>query len=1128
MKPKSIFIFIFLIHSIFSTLILAGQSAPDDISSKNSSKNSIIELRWSAKEVKDISNILSGKVFLYNDASERRFKEQAPNANIIHLATHAIIDDQAPLYSKLFFSNTKDSSEDGYLHTYELYNMNLNTSLAVLSACNTGTGKLVRGEGMMSLARSFMYAGCPNVIFTLWPVDDKSTASIMKHFYQEIIHGVNKDEALRNAKLTFLQNADEVKSNPYYWAGFIMVGDSKPVQLISETNKLLWFLIPLLLFILIILFRNRIFFRRNKAMILFSILILPFFIIFFYLYQQDTASQKKVKKIDTHTEISSKYFFKAEKLQNEAQFDSSIFYFEQAGAIFKQLNNWIEYINCVNNIGENLRRKGEHEKALTYLQTALDTALQKFDENHPVIAKLYNTFGDVYRKKGDIETAFDYFQKSLIILQKKPNDAPLEFARSYHGMGVIYYYKGDYDKAIDLHKKSLSIRREILGEHHPLIADNYVNLGINFSKKGNYERAVEYYHKALSTRIKELGENHPDIANSYLNLGVVYLEMGDYENALKNYNKALQITQQTLGNNHPSIAGNYLNIGLIFDKKGDYDKALEYYYKSLSMTIKIFGDDHPLVAENYNNIGIIYKKMAAYERALEFYNKALSAYFKRVGQNHPDVIKTYLNIANVYSLKNNNDNAIEFYQKALSIVYKIFGDVHPLLAIIYNNLGIVNLTQGNFEKAFEFFQEGLLIAQEVFGEKHPLLAELYQQIGEAYSNQQNYEKALEYFQKAIIALISDFENHNIYMNPELKNISEETRLLSVLALKASAFKKLYLTKTNEIQDIRFAMSTYELALLLIDNISKCYKAENSKLFLKERVHGIYSQAIQTAYDLYKLTDKTDDKEQAFLFSEKSKASVLRQALLDYKAKQFAGIPDSLLEKERQLKVDLAFYDKNLFDEAKKDGAGDSLKVNLWQDKLFTLKRNYENLINRFENEYPEYYRLKYQMAIIYPQKLQAEIMDEQSAIVEYYIGDSSLFIFTITQQDFDVTHVVKDSLFEQRIELMRSGLINKDYYQYTKNAFELYKKLIAPIESKIKDKHLVIIPDGIVGYIPFETLLSKDVSENRNDYRTLPYLIRNYQIAYNYSSSLLFENITKEKNSRFKTNYIGFAPVVFE
>ncbi|NUM82175.1 CHAT domain-containing protein [bacterium] len=188
-------------------------------------------LPWSEKELDAIAEVLPGKFYKFTDASEERFKSEAPKHRIIHLATHAIIDDKAPLYSKLIFAKNPKGREDGLLHTYELYNMRLNADLAVLSACNTGSGMLVRGEGVISLARGFLYAGCPSIVMSLWSIDDKSTSLLMRNFYEGLSQGLTKDEALRESKLKMINSGDPVMSNPYYWAGFVTIGDTRPIRI---------------------------------------------------------------------------------------------------------------------------------------------------------------------------------------------------------------------------------------------------------------------------------------------------------------------------------------------------------------------------------------------------------------------------------------------------------------------------------------------------------------------------------------------------------------------------------------------------------------------------------------------------------------------------------------------------------------------------------------------------------------------------------------------------------------------------------------------------------------------------------------------------------------------------------
>jgi len=216
---------------------------------KESSKRYVFApLPGAAEEVRNISSYLQTISFVDVLAQENTFKEKAADFDILHLAMHTIINDSLPMYSKLVFSTPdKNSKEDGFLNTYEIYNMKLNARLAVLSACETGSGKLQKGEGVMSLARGFIYAGCPSIVMTLWQVDDKSGTQIMKNFYSYLSKGKRKDVALRMAKLKHLELADPLTAHPHYWLGYVNIGNPEPLY----TSKDVYFVI--FLFIAIIL-----------------------------------------------------------------------------------------------------------------------------------------------------------------------------------------------------------------------------------------------------------------------------------------------------------------------------------------------------------------------------------------------------------------------------------------------------------------------------------------------------------------------------------------------------------------------------------------------------------------------------------------------------------------------------------------------------------------------------------------------------------------------------------------------------------------------------------------------------------------------------------------------------------
>ena len=139
---------------------------------------------------------------------------------------HGFIDEENSSNSKLLFSSSKDSIEDGVLHLDEIYNLSLNADMVVLSACESGSGVLEFGEGNISLSRAFNYAGCKSVVMSQWKVADQPSKEIITQFFSELKEGETKANALRNAKLTYLIGlSEDLYAHPFYWSGFVVTGN---------------------------------------------------------------------------------------------------------------------------------------------------------------------------------------------------------------------------------------------------------------------------------------------------------------------------------------------------------------------------------------------------------------------------------------------------------------------------------------------------------------------------------------------------------------------------------------------------------------------------------------------------------------------------------------------------------------------------------------------------------------------------------------------------------------------------------------------------------------------------------------------------------------------------------------
>lgn len=193
------------------------------------------------EEVKLLSEQFKGYFDFEEGASERIFKAKASQFSVIHLAMHGILDSRAPMLSSLVFTEDGDSLENNFLQAYEISKLNLNADLVVLSACETGYGKFEKGNGIASLARSFMYAGASSLVVSLWQVNDFSTARIMQFFYENLAKGMGKAEALRTAKLDYIKTSKGILSHPAFWSPFVQIGTSDPIHLeVKSKNSFLW------------------------------------------------------------------------------------------------------------------------------------------------------------------------------------------------------------------------------------------------------------------------------------------------------------------------------------------------------------------------------------------------------------------------------------------------------------------------------------------------------------------------------------------------------------------------------------------------------------------------------------------------------------------------------------------------------------------------------------------------------------------------------------------------------------------------------------------------------------------------------------------------------------------------
>ena len=211
----------------------------------------LLPLKYSGEEISEVSQLLnSNKVLTEKEATESNFKENARLSRIIHLSTHSFLFNKQPL---IFFSNSYDPDNDGFLEASEISQLKLNSDLVVLSSCNSGLGTIDESEGIIGMTKAFFEAGSKSIVVSLWEVNDKYTSKFMQLFYERLDQGLNKSKALRYAKIDFIK---KYSPNPYFWSAFVLSGNIDKIIIPKHkyVSKYLIFVLLIIFFGFVILF----------------------------------------------------------------------------------------------------------------------------------------------------------------------------------------------------------------------------------------------------------------------------------------------------------------------------------------------------------------------------------------------------------------------------------------------------------------------------------------------------------------------------------------------------------------------------------------------------------------------------------------------------------------------------------------------------------------------------------------------------------------------------------------------------------------------------------------------------------------------------------------------------------
>ena len=754
----------------------------------------------------------------------------------------------------------------------------------------------------------------------------------------------------------------------------------------------------------------------------------------------------------------------------------------EAKNIYIENKDWEKTINCFNEITSLIENFPDYynEKAL-YLKEAWTIANKHLPNNHFEVGILNQRQGEMYIALEQQDSAVYYLDKAVSILEI--NKKWKELAWTKITLAVSHYYQGTYD---NMEEHLLSA--ETLAKNHQL--DNNVLDAVYELFGVLYFHTTEDYQKTIETTKRSLGlalgikeksvVDSSHIANIYNNLGVCYQDIGDLSRSSQHFEIALNLYEQVNYQNFEK-SDILFNKGKTHSLKGEQYNAIYHFQKALQFNQK----NQPLEraknnAKIYNFLGQSYIELNQLDSALYFINEA-SKYTQGESEYWNSILKSQL-----LNLQNQQENALK--------------TIKPIIDSIQQSK--------NYSRLFI---------------KH----HAYKTLGEIYFAKKEYENALNAFEDAIVINSPDYkkaEEH--YLKKEIKEVLNIDYLVALLTNEAKVFEAIDTKESN-----LAAFQTYQTAIKWVEKMRHELAFEESKIQLNEKHLVLYQSAIRLAYELYQNTKEQFYLDNAFVIAEKQKGIILLESLIDEKGKKHFGVPDELLVKEQSLKNNIAFYQQKMLE--KRD---DSTKYALYEHYFNDFNLQLASLKDTLQTFYKEYFDLEYQISIADISTVQDELLNSETAFVQYINIDSLSYVFIVEKNKshflaLPYSQIEKALIQDFQNNLSSPSSINsKDdithFKEFNKLSHQTYQTIFEPIMKQLSNKieSFIIVPDGAMSHFPFEVLTNKTVASASINYIQLPYLIRDYQFHYGYSGTLLIENKNNYNVAPSNNQLLAYAP----
>lgn len=564
--------------------------------------------------------------------------------------------------------------------------------------------------------------------------------------------------------------------------------------------------------------------------------------------------------------------------------------------------------------------------------------------------------------------------------------------------------------------------------------------------------------------------------------------------------KVLQELLTTLPNNIEAQANATANLGIIALLERNLSLSRNYILEAIRLGAKAYGPDHLMIANCYNNLAGVEKELENLDKEAEYLQKCIAIKVSQLGPESPALSTNYSNLAENFMERGDIQNAILLGKQAENIIRKYFSEADSELRFILIKLAEYYAMAKQRENALQCLSEAGRIQAQYFdpNDAQSTMANIY--AASAYIDLEMQENAKSLLNQAASNIGFDFNR-----SPNFESLKQTENLHNYLQCQHQFYRFLSKSEPKYLDSLEKSMFQ---SLDFLEFESQIPKENNDRLLNTEASFEVFEPLINLLYQ----RNKKGNAEKIFTIMEKSKSRILRENILNSDAEKFSRLPDSLQSKAQAL--DEMILEQQALIQSIQNGSPQdqniSQKAN--QAQLLHLREERLKLIAFIKANHPEYYQLRYASETSKLAEIQAKLPKE-TALIEFFVGDTSIFTFCIRSESQEILRIPKSNNFKHLIQNFREGIYGYSFASernpekfrqsaqlFCNSAYQIYNQLLQPLESKLPAK-LIIIPDGILHFVPFDALLKKPATEPTN-FRNHAYLIRDFQISYHNSATL--------------------------